>query len=637
MPPFSLSQYDTVRVYNAYKQVNAGADTSICSAANFVNLNGVVSYGTSQGWTGQGGRFIPSATDLNARYVPSLTEVNAGSTYLVLTSRVSASCFIRDTIRITIYSAPVPIISGAMQVCSYSTNKLYSVTPTAGHTYDWHLVGGRIMSGQGTNEINVTWDSAGPGYIYMVQTDANGCQGVGAIQTISRFDFNSSPLGTATIGPNAISVDSDVYSDGYGFVVTDNCGGSKGIDLVVPGSVFDRGKLCMTYSWQRDENQADFFSRGGLAFRIDAGGLQIQMRVSNGAGGFVDIGPLNTGYTIPNDDVHRYFTFCYDSISGMARVMVHDSLVWSYNGTPGRSLYFTGAGNANIGNVMDGSCSGNTLLDWSNISIPISIVPRPTASVSGTTSVCQYKTGTYTGGGTAGKTLLWSANGGTILSGQGTNSVQVRWTSTGTRQVFLTATDTSTLCDTTVSMNVTVTAAPAAAITGRDTICKGSQYIYVGTPGASRTYQWSSTTAAFAGGTANDSSWVTFSQIGTHTLTLKITNTVTGCDSTVTKTIYVDSLPALGITGPTPVCKTLTLAPQPYQATNSSTYSYAWTITGGTIASGTGTSAITVNWPSTGSKNVRVTITRTSSGCQRIINFPVTIFPVPVTSSIQFY
>lgn len=631
----SSSQTYTVRSIKK-PTVNAGADTTICSAANSVHLYGAVATNiASYQWTGQGGSFIGSTTSLNPVYIPSLTEIASGSTYLVLSGTDYSGCTtIRDTMRVTIYSAPLPIISGPTEVCEYAVNQVYSVTSQPGHSYDWHLVGGRITSGQGTSEVNVTWDTAGPGYIYMVQTDSNGCQGVGAINTLSRFDFNAGPITTAAIGPNATSSDADAYTNGFGFVITNNCGGNKGIDLVVPGSIFNRGKLCMTYSWQRDENMADFFTRGGLTYRVRNGMLEIGMRVSDGAGGFTDIGPISTGYSVPPDDVHRYFTFCYDSASGMARVMVHDSLVWSYNGVAGRELYWTGAGDAIIGTVMDGSCSGNTLLDWSNISVPISVLAKPNTQISGPSPVCQYKQATYVTSGQPYYQYQWNVSGGTILSGQGNDTVSVLWTSAGNQNIYLTQTDTVNGCDSSASLSIVVNAAPNTAITGPDTVCSGVTNLFTAPNLNGVTYLWSSATASFTGGTANDSVGISFNQYGFHTVTLKITNNTTGCDSMATLTVFNDSIPVVDISGDNPVCEDNVTTT--YQTAYNSKYTYYWTLTNGTIVAGQGTNTINATWAAPGNGSAKVEVKKQPGSCPNEDTMSVTIFAKPVTGAIQY-
>ncbi|MBI4645548.1 MAG: hypothetical protein HY738_02875 [Bacteroidia bacterium] len=65
---------------------------------------------------------------------------------------------------------------------------------------------------------------------------------------------------------------------------------------------------------------------------------------------------------------------------------------------------------------------------------------------------------------------------------------------------------------------------------------------------------------------------------------------------------------------------------EPYSVTNTAGYTYTWTITGGSVASGQGTNAITVNWGASGAGNVNVVATPTG-GCPNDapVNLPVTI------------
>lgn len=632
-----IMNYDTVVVSNLPQILaHAGNDTSICSAANSVYLNGSVSNATGGRWTGRGGNFIGDSATLKPIYIPSYAEVQAGSTYLVLTTTGNGSCSAaKDTLFITIYNAPKPVISGDIKICAGTQNVAYSVSPSIGHTYDWHVVGGTIASGQGTSQVNVNWGKAGPGYIYMIQADSNGCQGVGAINTISRFDFNSRPLTKATIGPDATSSDADAYPDGFGYRITSNCGGSKGIDLTVPGSVFNRGKICMTYSWQRDESYADFFTRGGVTFKINGGNLELSLRVSDGLGGYTNVGPLNTGYSVPYDDVHRYFTFCYDSATGVGVAMQFDSVVWTYNGTPGRSLYWTGAGDATIGTIMDGSCSGRTLLDWSNISVPITITALPKAAIVGPNNVCQYKTASYVVNDTVGYyTYQWLANGATILSGQSTDSIYVQWDSLGTRTLSVLLTDTINGCDSTLYIDVSVNPQPVPSIAGADSICQSIESAFIAPANANYTYQWTASTGLFTGVATDDTATISFAQGGSHTISLKITNAITGCDSSITKTIFVDSLPISIISGNNPVCEGS--IGNVYQAVSNSLYSYTWVPTLGTITAGAGTNAVTIDWPTAGSGNLQLSIVKAPLGCINKIQYPVTITAKPVTGAVQY-
>lgn len=77
-------------------------------------------------------------------------------------------------------------------VCSYITQyeitgnaepysqtlQVYTYTATAGSTYEWTVVGGDILEGNGTNELSIVWNVGGPGSVCVTETNSDGCSGV---------------------------------------------------------------------------------------------------------------------------------------------------------------------------------------------------------------------------------------------------------------------------------------------------------------------------------------------------------------------------------------------------------------------------------------------------------------------------
>ena len=57
------------------------------------------------------------------------------------------------------------------------TLQVYTYTGTAGSTYEWTVVGGDILEGNGTNEISIVWNVEGPGSVCVTETNAEGCSG----------------------------------------------------------------------------------------------------------------------------------------------------------------------------------------------------------------------------------------------------------------------------------------------------------------------------------------------------------------------------------------------------------------------------------------------------------------------------
>ena len=54
---------------------------------------------------------------------------------------------------------------------------MYTYTATAGSTYEWTIVGGDILEGNGTNELSVVWNVGGAGSVCVTETNADGCSG----------------------------------------------------------------------------------------------------------------------------------------------------------------------------------------------------------------------------------------------------------------------------------------------------------------------------------------------------------------------------------------------------------------------------------------------------------------------------
>ncbi|MEY3444278.1 MAG: hypothetical protein RLZZ519_2559 [Bacteroidota bacterium] len=193
----------------------------------------------------------------------------------------------------------------------------------------------------------------------------------------SRFDFNSIPYTTATIGPNATAIDADVTDDGAAIYIGANCGAVKGIDLTIPNtaSIFDQPEMGMTFRFRKLESRSDFFLRGGTSFYQSGNNLWVMFRTTDGGPGFIDYGPYNTAFTLVEDGLFHEYTFIYTAASGIATVSVDGIVVWTQDGPDNRDFYWTGAADPLVGSVMDGNCSGLGFLDYAYFFIPSAPLP----------------------------------------------------------------------------------------------------------------------------------------------------------------------------------------------------------------------------------------------------------------------
>ena len=63
----------------------------------------------------------------------------------------------------------------------------YSVIQNSTSTYNWGVTAGILQSGLGTNSVDVLWNTAGQGSIYVIETDVNGCIGDTINLTVTIF------------------------------------------------------------------------------------------------------------------------------------------------------------------------------------------------------------------------------------------------------------------------------------------------------------------------------------------------------------------------------------------------------------------------------------------------------------------
>ena len=112
-------------------------------------------------------------------------------------------CVLDSTINIMGASGPqTGDILGNTQVLSNSISQ-YSVSQNLNSIYNWSIVNGNVLSGQGTNTISVQWGLNGFGQIDVIETDLMGCTG----DTISNVITINSGLGLLNeVNNNQINV-----------------------------------------------------------------------------------------------------------------------------------------------------------------------------------------------------------------------------------------------------------------------------------------------------------------------------------------------------------------------------------------------------------------------------------------------
>ena len=153
------------------------------------------------------------------------------------------------------------------------------------------------------------------------------------------------------------------------------------------------------------------------------------------------------------------------------------------------------------------------------------------------------------------------------------------------------------------SVMVLMNPSPVPAITSNTPVCAGSPLNLTGGPASMSSYLWAGpngfTSAIQSPSIANP----TILASGIYSLT--VTNSFGCAASTTTPSgIVVYALPLPTITGPASTCAGSTGI---NYSTESSMSGYSWSVTGGSITTGSGTSAISVTWGLAGTGQVSVT------------------------------
>ena len=315
----------------------------------------------------------------------------------------------------------------------------------------------------------------------------------------------------------------------------------------------------------------------------------------NGSTGVVQAGNL-TGTATATGVGTVSGTFIYNSSCGQARTTAYDLGV----------------------TVKDNGCGGKLASDIFRVTVTRAAGPN---AISGPTTVCDPATvRTYTAAGPVPASYRWRITGGTISSGQGTNTVQVTWASANTTGTLSLKGVSSYGClsDSVVKTVDIRPLPPLTAAAAAPSICQGTSTTLTVTGQTGLTYVWT------GGGINSTSTTVTVSPSATTTYT--VTGTDGTCTTSATVTVTVTPPPVANAGPDLTVCPNVTSPPLGTAAVTG--FTYAWTPALG--LSSTSVAQPTVSLPNTTGSPITRTYTLTvSSGpsCLSRDSVVVTVSP----------
>ncbi|MCC6371244.1 MAG: T9SS type A sorting domain-containing protein [Bacteroidia bacterium] len=194
--------------------------------------------------------------------------------------------------------------------------------------------------------------------------------------------------------------------------------------------------------------------------------------------------------------------------------------------SPAQTTVFTVVGTNTLGCVSSNTASSN-----------VTVVPLPTLSISGPTSICTGNTATITASGAASYT--WTAINTTSSAISNASLISV----SPTVNTIYSLIGRTAGCRDSSGLSLAVFALPSVSITSQASICIGSSGTL--TANGASTYTWSN---------ASNANSIVVSPTVATTYTLIGTGT-NGCTKSAVKTIGVNPLPTLTVTGNTGLCQ----------------------------------------------------------------------------------
>lgn len=147
---------DMIVTFTGGPTVTAGVDVSVCGNSPDVNLAGAITVASGGVWTGGGGIYMPSATDLNAVYTPSATEITAGIATLTLTTTGNGTC-VSESDDMTITIDPEPVTNAGPNLTSCANNPNVNLAGTVSNASGGIWSGGAGFYNASNSDLNAVY------------------------------------------------------------------------------------------------------------------------------------------------------------------------------------------------------------------------------------------------------------------------------------------------------------------------------------------------------------------------------------------------------------------------------------------------------------------------------------------------
>lgn len=169
------------------REIKLTGSTSVCPNIQGVPYNATALDAHSYLWTVEGGTIASGQGTDEITVNWGLTNANAKVSVEVSSD---IACVYNEELDVRVneqLEPPLPV--GDLFICfsDLQSPQTYSTPFTPGSNYTWYPTGGTVVSGQGTNEVEILWDGPGSGTLYFTESTSTAtdvCDGDSPVLTI---------------------------------------------------------------------------------------------------------------------------------------------------------------------------------------------------------------------------------------------------------------------------------------------------------------------------------------------------------------------------------------------------------------------------------------------------------------------
>jgi PKD repeat protein len=451
-----------------------------------------------------------------------------------------------ETLVVDVLPLPAePVISGSNTACENSSGNVYT-TETGKSNYVWSIpAGGTITGGAGTSSISVSWGSPGIRTITVQYINSNSCSSIPMTVpftvTVAPRPVPTFPVAAGTNNPSpCLNQTALVYSTQTGmsnYIWTVTSGG-----IITAGGNTGDPSVTVTWNSVGPQNVTVSYTdpatgcsaAGSTVFPVDVKPLPVPTITSTAS--IVCVNSSGNIYTTQTGKTDYNWTIPDGSgtiIAGQGTYLV--TVSWTLPGI--HSICVTYKDNNLCEAVAPGGC----------YTVTVNALPVPTISGAGTS--CRGESKIYTTeGGMAGYQWVAAPNG-EIISGNGTNSIFVKWKIAGINAVTVNYSNSyGCTAVTATAYNVTVNEQPVSRFMA-NSVCFGNLTNFtdqsVPNSGTINLWNWDFGDPTSAGNntSTNQNPSHLFTSWGSYNVKLVVTNS-NGCvhDSTISVTVNPNPL-----------------------------------------------------------------------------------------------